>query len=352
VNPERDTTRIVRSWLENGVTDLPDRVLDSVLDQLPATPQRRHWWPARRFTPMNNALNLAMAAAAVVVVGVIGINLLPGSTQPGVGAAATASPGPTASASPSPTPSGASAGPPALSAGPLAAGRYHIDVPLYTFRATNDAISPALMSGGVARVTFDVPDGWAGFEDWAITKPGAGTSGELALAPLTIESIFLDPCHWAAGTGRRGPSDWDRGRTANGLASGLFTSWASDNGSGDVARAGSSPTSPTVTMPATATLAGHDARYVEVRTPTDLDLAACDGGQYTLWVDLLGGQRYVHRAGELDRLWAVDVVGAEAGPPGGLLVLDAASHPDSSPDDLAELQAIVDSVEIELLDTP
>ena len=42
MNPERDTTRIVRSWLENGVTDLPDRVLDTVLDQLPATPQRRH----------------------------------------------------------------------------------------------------------------------------------------------------------------------------------------------------------------------------------------------------------------------------------------------------------------------
>jgi hypothetical protein len=38
--------------------------------------------------------------------------------------------------------------------------------------------------------------------------------------------------------------------------------------------------------------------------------------------------------------------------PGGLLVLDAASHPDSAAEDLAELQAIVDSVEITLLDTP
>jgi hypothetical protein len=35
--------------------------------------------------------------------------------------------------------------------------------------------------------------------------------------------------------------------------------------------------------------------------------------------------------------------------PGGLLVLDAASHPDSSAQDLAELQVIVDSIEIELL---
>ena len=50
MKPERDTTALVRSWLENGVTDLPDRVLDPVLDQLPATPQRRHAWQARRST--------------------------------------------------------------------------------------------------------------------------------------------------------------------------------------------------------------------------------------------------------------------------------------------------------------
>ena len=41
MSTDRDVTRIVRSWLEEGVTALPDRVLDAVLDQLPATPQRR-----------------------------------------------------------------------------------------------------------------------------------------------------------------------------------------------------------------------------------------------------------------------------------------------------------------------
>ncbi len=48
MSTERDVTRIVRSWLEEGATALPDRVLDTVLDQLPATSQRRAWWPARR----------------------------------------------------------------------------------------------------------------------------------------------------------------------------------------------------------------------------------------------------------------------------------------------------------------
>ena len=37
MSTDRDVTRIVRSWLEEGVTALPDRVLDAVLDQVPAT---------------------------------------------------------------------------------------------------------------------------------------------------------------------------------------------------------------------------------------------------------------------------------------------------------------------------
>ena len=77
MSTDRDTTRIVRSWLEEGATALPDRVLDAVLDQLPATSQRRAWWPAWRFREMNNALKLAIAAAAVVVVAVVGFSLVP-----------------------------------------------------------------------------------------------------------------------------------------------------------------------------------------------------------------------------------------------------------------------------------
>ena len=94
MSTDRDVTRIVRSWLEEGATALPDRVLDTVLDQLPATPQRRAWWPARRFEKMNNFAKVAIAAAAVVVVAVVGLNVLPRSGG-GVGG-----PGPT------PTPDG------------------------------------------------------------------------------------------------------------------------------------------------------------------------------------------------------------------------------------------------------
>jgi hypothetical protein len=204
----------------------------------------------------------------------------------------------------------------------------------------------------VARITFEVPDGWAGFDGFAINKAGVGASGELAMAPMAIASIILDPCHWSGMAGRRGPADWERGHTMNGLADGLWTSWASANGPGYAAHDGLSPTSPVATKPTNVELAGLDARYLEGRAPTDLDLAACDGGQYTLWVDADGGQRFIHRAGELNRLWVVDDASSDATLPRRMVVLDAASHPDSSPEDLAELLAIIDSVEIEFLDTP
>ena len=77
MSTDRETTRIVRSWLEEGVTVLPDRVLDAVLDQVPATPQRRSWWPAWRTSPMNTYAKLIAAAAAVLVVAGVGYQFLP-----------------------------------------------------------------------------------------------------------------------------------------------------------------------------------------------------------------------------------------------------------------------------------
>ena len=73
---ERDVTRVVRSWLRLDEHDSADRVLENVLASLDATPQRRSWWPARRIADMNKLLPLAAAAAALLVVAVVGYNLL------------------------------------------------------------------------------------------------------------------------------------------------------------------------------------------------------------------------------------------------------------------------------------
>jgi hypothetical protein len=95
MSTDRETTRVVRSWLDEGVTSLPDRVLDAVLDQVPTTPQRRSWWPARRIDQMNTYAKLIATAAAVLVVAVVGYQFLPGRSGPG---------GQTTAPSPTPAP--------------------------------------------------------------------------------------------------------------------------------------------------------------------------------------------------------------------------------------------------------
>jgi hypothetical protein len=103
MDTDRDTTRIVRSWLAEGRTALPDHILDAVLDQVAATPQRRPARLARRLRTMGVPVRIATAAAAILVAAVLGISLLSGAFG-GVGgpgpAAASPSPSPTIAATP------------------------------------------------------------------------------------------------------------------------------------------------------------------------------------------------------------------------------------------------------------
>jgi len=67
VSTEPETTRMIRSWLDEGVTELPDRVLDAVLDELPATPQSRRRGIGGWFRSSSFAVATAAFAAAVAV---------------------------------------------------------------------------------------------------------------------------------------------------------------------------------------------------------------------------------------------------------------------------------------------
>jgi len=71
---QRDLSGRVRSWLREDGHENADRVLDTVLDQLNATPQRHAGWLARRFQIMNsNGLRFGIAAAAILIVAILGI---------------------------------------------------------------------------------------------------------------------------------------------------------------------------------------------------------------------------------------------------------------------------------------
>jgi hypothetical protein len=117
--------------MEEGRTRLPDYVLDAVLDQLPATPQRRPGWSARRIADMNPLAKYAIATAAVVVIAIVGFNLLSSNGDSQVGAPPLTSP----SSSPAPL---------VPETGEIIdAGRYRWSSPSVD-------------------VTFDLPDGWIG----------------------------------------------------------------------------------------------------------------------------------------------------------------------------------------------
>jgi hypothetical protein len=85
-------TRTVLSWLREDAHENAERVLLRALDEVDATPQRRSWWPAWRSSRMNTYAKLIAAAAAVLVVAVVGYQFLPGSG--GVGGQPTIAPSP------------------------------------------------------------------------------------------------------------------------------------------------------------------------------------------------------------------------------------------------------------------
>ena len=94
MSTDRETTLAVRSWLEDGVNRLPDRILDAVLDQVPTTPQRRSGWSAWRSFRMNTYAKLAAGAAAVLVLAIVGYQFLPRSGGPGGQPTSAPSPSP------------------------------------------------------------------------------------------------------------------------------------------------------------------------------------------------------------------------------------------------------------------
>jgi len=294
---------------------------------------------------MNNALKLGVAGAVVVLVGVIGISLLQGTAGTDTGVPAPASP----SSSPSPSP--ASQEIPASEIGwavALPAGRYYIEY--YPSRGYGEAI-------GRWRVSFDVPSGWQGErERRALIRKGYGGSPfGVVMALRTIGRAYFDPCHTVGAEARSDYVDFpDSPSFSPGLGhldralARLGEQWGDDAGSPP--SAGFAPDSPSATKATDITIAGLAGRYVEVRTPADLDLSSCDGYQYVLWNDYPGdlpGRPYAASPGQVDRLWIVDLDGADPENRSLLVVIAASAQPGVSAEDLAELQVIVESIKIE-----
>ena len=94
MNEHADFDRALRTWFDDGPSTMPDRVVDVVADRIGRQPQRRPWRLLRRST-MPASFKLIAAAAAVLVLAVVGYNLLPKGPQIGPNPSATTIPSPT-----------------------------------------------------------------------------------------------------------------------------------------------------------------------------------------------------------------------------------------------------------------
>ena len=298
---ERDVTRIVRSWLRTDEHESADHVLESVLSLLDATPQRRAWWPARRIADMNTIAKLAIAAAAVVVVAVIGINLLPASGRVGGGPAV--SPSPSVTPVPNPSPRAATAFP---NSGELAIGRHSMIREGVQFSI--DVAAPGWRSQqGLEFIkgTEGAPDG-AGFLFWSVTP----------------DNVYADPCAHKPLTPAAGP----------GIAS----------LAGAVSRI---PGTKLISGPTAVAVGGLPATRTVITIPEDVGCTAGDRG-LKLWYDIGMGPsagRFPTVLPSTMRVWIIDVDGT-------VVWIDGETYEtyeDTSPTLEREMQQMIDSIVFE-----
>jgi hypothetical protein len=81
---QRDIERLLDHWFGDGPGQASDRVIDIVTDRIERQSQRPAWRLHWRPIPVNTSMKIAVAAATVLAVAILGYNLLPGRST-GVG---------------------------------------------------------------------------------------------------------------------------------------------------------------------------------------------------------------------------------------------------------------------------
>jgi hypothetical protein len=293
----RDTERLIRAFLDEGVTELPQRVYDVVRSDIDRTHQRVVIGPWR--TPdMNTFAKFAIAAAAVLVVAFVGWNLLPGDT--GRGGTPSVSPSPSVTASPSivasPSPSGSPSDYAFFPDGSIEAGRHSM-----------------VLSG--KSLSVDMPSGWTSHLGFRIyTQSGGAAFIFWTPAP---SNVYADPC-------AHEPLDPPAGDTPAELA----------------AAVSSIPGTNLVGGPSDITIGGHPAKLVSIRVREDVE---CAPREFSLWYQEAegpAGGRFPDALGDTINVWIIDVDGA-------IVWIDGSWSVNTTPALQAEMRQIVESIQFE-----
>jgi hypothetical protein len=303
MHTDQDVSRIVRSWLQTDEHESATNIVSDVLARLDAIPQHRSWWPVRRNAQMNGYAKLAIAAAAVLLVAVVGLNLMP--IGGGLGGPAAS---PTPSPSPTPTATATPAASPAVlpELGSIPVGRFLM-----------------VENGQPFTMEFST-EGWARDVGADRTSPNLEKNGgmpgpDTAWMPIWgIDGVFTDPCR-----GVRGPK-------------------LSPSASALAAAVASLPNTEVVTAPEKVTVGGREAMYVAIRFHDDVGCAPSD---YKMWWDdhPCGGAgaepcgRFVTAGGETNYVWIVEINGTH-------VWIEAETYKGAKPEVQQEIQRMIDSI--------
>lgn len=238
---------------------------------------------------MNSIAKGAIAAAAVVVVAVIGVRLIPG-----IGPAGQPTLPPSLAPTASPTP------PQFPPTGALSAGRHSMTLAGKTF-------------------TFELttPD-WTSNGAWGIDKGGAGVKPDGAgfiFWDDDANGVFSDPCAFVKAP-VVGPSAVALAAAIAGI-----------------------PGIEVVSGPDAVTVGGKPAEKVVIKIP---DSIACSPETFFLWYDASNpeNKRYATQAGQTIRVWIIEVDGVRIQIDGETFV-GAGAQPGN------EIQGIIDSIQFE-----
>jgi hypothetical protein len=293
----RDPDRLIKAFLDEGQSDLPDRAFDAVRRDIHRTRQRVVIGPWRQ-PNMNMFARVAIAAAAVVAVGFAWVNFGPSRVGPGVGT----QPAPTPTPSPRPLPGGVL---------DLEPGRYWLNA------------GPALNAAPLPRIALTVPAGWTADGDLVLknyapdlnpgeldpSDAGAGPS----LVAWQISGTFVDPCtNHTLVTPTPGPG-------IDALADAL----AHQPGT-------------TAGPPTAVTVDGYSGKVVELTVTADITKCR---DNFHIWASSDGNSRWVQGTNEMNRIYILDVGGQR-------FTFSARIPARTTAADRAELEAIIGSFDI------
>lgn len=274
---------------------------------------------------MPSIVKLAAGAVAILVVVVVGFRFLPASAGiggPTVTPVPTPSPTPSPTSSPSPSPSPS---PALFPNGSLPAGSYTIQpfVGPGGLCVGQPGCTEAGAEDDSIRITLTVPDGWAGLE-YSIVPSVESYSPPRGGGLLFGRGGWLYPPPSCAGPGisNDGPTI-PTGTTVDAFVTALVDHPDLD-----------------VTSPVDVTLGGYSGQYLELRAPANVTTAELgpdpSGCGFFVWEPGI----YAQGPNALWRIWVLDVDGVR-------VVVRADSFPGTTPQVQAQLQAIVDSIQIE-----